>query len=69
MFAMPKLLRRHAASCHVVDIIVALFFAFTALHVHVVVPIAIVEVAHSPTPSRVKIIASSKGDGKNALAA
>jgi len=32
-------------------------------------PIATVVVAHSPTPSAVNTIASSKGDGKNALAA
>ena len=32
-------------------------------------PIATVVVAHSPTPSAVKTIASSKGDGKKALAA
>ena len=32
-------------------------------------PIATVVVAHSPTPSAVKTIASSNGDGKNALAA
>ena len=32
-------------------------------------PIATVVVAHSPTPSRVNTIDSSKGDGKNALAA
>ena len=32
-------------------------------------PTATVVVAHSPTPSAVKITASSKGDGKKALAA
>ena len=32
-------------------------------------PIATVVVAHSPTPSAVKTIASSNGDGKKALAA
>ena len=33
------------------------------------IPIATVVVAHSPTPSAVNIIASSNGEGKNALAA
>jgi hypothetical protein len=32
-------------------------------------PIATVVVAHSPTPSAVKTIASLKGDGKKALEA
>jgi hypothetical protein len=32
-------------------------------------PMATVVVAHSPTPTAVKTIASSKGDGKKALAA
>ena len=32
-------------------------------------PIEIVVVAHSPTPSAVNTTASSKGDGKKALAA
>lgn len=66
MFAMPKLLRRHAASCHVVDIIVALFFAFTALHVHVVVPIAIVE-ARRTTPLRATLKGNLQSGSSNSI--
>jgi hypothetical protein len=42
---------------------------FLFLFLNYFLPIATVVVAHSPTPSAVKTIASSNGDGKKALAA
>ena len=42
---------------------------FLFISKQLLLPIATVVVAHSPTPSAVNIIASSKGDGKKALAA
>ena len=40
---------------------------FLLISILLFLPIATVVVAHSPTPSKVKIIASSNGDGKKAL--
>ena len=42
---------------------------FLFLFLKLSLPAATVVVAHSPTPSAVKTIASLKGDGKKALAA